>query len=344
MRVLLIQLDGKIPNLALMRLAAHHRARGDEVSFRFGTGALEPDLFEQPDKIYASIIFTASRPRANKLLQTYPSAILGGTGWDVRKTLTDVDVTTQELDYSIYPRYRQSLGFTQRGCRLACSFCVVPEKEGKVREEQNIGELFREGQKYFDGAGWRDCPRELVLLDNDFFGQVNWRERIREMRDGDFKVSFNQGINARMLNDEAAEAIASVRYYDDQMKTRRIYTAWDSRKDESTLFRGLNALVRYGVKPVHIMVYMLIGFWPGETEDDWLYRQSKLREFGAMPYPMPFVRTPETIGFQRFIIGAYDKRFTWSDWKRAQFRPERLGLLPSNQLELSCDAADVTGN
>lgn len=33
-QVLLLQLDGKLPNLALMRLAAHHRAQGDAVTLR----------------------------------------------------------------------------------------------------------------------------------------------------------------------------------------------------------------------------------------------------------------------------------------------------------------------
>jgi len=31
MKALLFQLDGKIPNLAMMRIAAHHRALGDDV-------------------------------------------------------------------------------------------------------------------------------------------------------------------------------------------------------------------------------------------------------------------------------------------------------------------------
>ena len=34
MQTLLLQLDGKIPNLALMRIATHHRARGDDVILR----------------------------------------------------------------------------------------------------------------------------------------------------------------------------------------------------------------------------------------------------------------------------------------------------------------------
>src|SRR5262245_57593290 len=86
--------------------------------------------------------------------------------------------------------------------------------------------------------------------------------------------------------------------------------------------------VRHGVPPDAIMVYMLIGYWPGETEADWLYRQARLRAFGARPYPMPYVRTPTTVGFQRWCVGAYDKRIPWAQWKAAGYRPERMQARP----------------
>jgi hypothetical protein len=81
--VLLFQLDGKLPNLALMRIARHHRRRGDTVLFRQARGQadLEVGLFEQPDLVYASAIFTRSRPMMERLLKIYPEAIVGGTGW-----------------------------------------------------------------------------------------------------------------------------------------------------------------------------------------------------------------------------------------------------------------------
>ena len=82
----------------------------------------------------------------------------------------------------------------------------------------------------------------MLLLDNDFFGQPDWRSHIDDIRSGGFKVSFNQGINARFLTPEAAEAIASVDYRADSMRERRIYTAWDSKGDERRLFRGLTHL------------------------------------------------------------------------------------------------------
>lgn len=316
MNILLLQLDGKIPNLALMRIAAHHRALGDKVELRV-TGnflALQDGLFEQrPDKVYASAIFTRTLEVARFLSAMREDAVIGGTGWSM-DTLEQHGIMTRDTDYSIYPNFRQSLGFTQRGCRLKCEFCIVPKKEGGVKPEATIAEIWR-------GDPW---PKELLLLDNDFFGQLNWRDRIREIRDGGFKVSFNQGINARCLTEEAAEAIGSIDYRDDSMKVRRIYTAWDSREDEERLFAGLNRLVKYGVKPDHIMVYMLIGYWPGETAADREYRRMRLREFGARPYPMPYIRNRETVGFQRWVIGAYDKRFPWAQWEAANYRPENL--------------------
>lgn len=316
MTVLLLQLDGKLPNLALMRLAAHHRASGDVVTLRraANVASVQRRLGDPEwDRVYGSLIFLSTRPVAEAVRREYPGVVLGGTGWDMTTTLERIGVTTTTLDYSDYPLWRQSLGFTQRGCRLRCGFCVVPKKEGAVMPAATIAEIWR-------GDPW---PRELLLLDNDFFGQPEWAARIEELRFGGFRVSFNQGINARMLTDETAAALASVDYRDDSMRVKRIYTAWDNQSDEARLFAGLEALVRYGVKPDHIMVYMLCGYGV-DTATNREYRRRRLREFGARPYPMPFVRTRELLGFQRWVIGAYDKRIAWAEWQAASYRPEKL--------------------
>lgn len=324
MNVLLLQLDGKLPNIALMRLAAYWRAQGALVMLKRAGNitTLAPDLFDpQWDAVYGSLIFERTRPLGHAAQRLYPGIVLGGTGWDVTSSLEAIGITTTIQDYGDYPAWHQSIGFSQRGCRLRCGFCVVPRKEGSVRYEQSITDIYRGAPE----------PREIILLDNDFFGQDAWPERILELRDGHFKVSFNQGINARMLTDETAAAIASVDYRDDSMKTKRLYTAWDNRRDEQRLFVGLESLCRYGVKPDHIMVYMLIGYWPGETIHDCDYRRQRLREFGARPYPMPYQRTRELVGFQRWVIGAYDKRVSWKEWEKADYEPRRLHLYAAVQ-------------
>lgn len=322
---LLLQLDGKIPNVALMRIAAHHRDRGDRVELRRAgnAAAAQPRFGDRFDRVYASLIFTKTKPLAQAVTTQWPGALIGGTGWSVEGSLESIGITTTEQDYSVYPKWRQSIGFSQRGCRLRCPFCVVPRKEGSMRSEQSIAQLWRGGES----------PREIILLDNDFFGQPEWRARVDELRAGAFRVSFNQGINARFLTDETAAAVASVNYRDDQMRERRIYTAWDSRKDERRLMRGLELLVAHGVKPRHVMVYMLIGYWPGETHADRDHRRRTLRAFGARPYPMPYHRTRELLAFQRWVIGAYDKTIDWDEWTRARWNPRKLQRR-SGQLQL----------
>ena len=111
--ILLLQLDGKIPNLALMRIAAHHRAIGDEVELRVvgNMAAVERRLGDNQSKVYASLIFQRSRPVAERLLEIYPDAVVGGTGFDLSVTVEQHGIATQELDYSLYPRFRQSIGF-----------------------------------------------------------------------------------------------------------------------------------------------------------------------------------------------------------------------------------------
>src|SRR2546429_1868021 len=119
MKVLLFQLDGKIPNLALMRIAAHHRELGDNVELRRigNVKTFEQMLWEVPDKVYASLIFTRSCALAEGVLRVWPEAAVGGSGWDMpplRVTqLEQVGITTHEADYSIYPDYPHSIGFTQ---------------------------------------------------------------------------------------------------------------------------------------------------------------------------------------------------------------------------------------
>jgi hypothetical protein len=322
LNVLLIQLDGKLPNLALMRVAAHHRRRGDSIELRHGAdfGGLFDEHF---DRVYASTIFERSRPLVQKVLDTYPDALIGGTGWDLSRRLEDIGITTANMDYSIYPDCRQSIGFAMRGCRMRCPFCVVPAKEGRARANGAIAEIWR-------GEPW---PREIVLLDNDFFGNPEWRERLAELRDGRFKVCFTQGINARIVTAEQAEGIASVDYRDSRMAQRRLYTAWDNTRDEARFFAGLELLCRNGVRPRHLLVYMLIGFAPGETHEGRDYRRRKLRQFGALPYPMPYQRTPELVGFQRWVVGAYDKRVSWEEWRAANYQPRQLRDLRPRAME-----------
>ena len=78
MKVLLFQVDGKFPNLALMRLASYHRDRGDEV---FLTPFLRDVRFVQAERVYSSSIFEFSKERRAKFGEIFPQAMVGGDGY-----------------------------------------------------------------------------------------------------------------------------------------------------------------------------------------------------------------------------------------------------------------------
>jgi hypothetical protein len=307
MRVRITQIDGALPNVALMKLAHWHKAQGDEVVV---TRHLERDLLEGDydyDRVYGSILFSFSRSRLEQFEKQWPHAIIGGTGSGNARTVEELIGDYEVFDYDGWPDFTASIGFTQRGCRLKCKFCVVPTKEGKNRSTSTIGQLWR-GDPY---------PKHIHLLDNDFFGQSNYMERVKEIRKGDFKVCFSQGINTRLITDEAAAALATIKYRDTSFNKKRLYTAWDNLKDENVFFTGVERLAKYGIPPTHLMCYMLIGFDPSETWDRIWYRFNKMVALGIDPYPMVYNdRRPDLKCFQRWVITRTYKTTPWDEYRR----------------------------
>jgi len=304
-RLMLVQLDGALPNLALMKLSHWHKSQGDSVEL---TRHIEPNLFAPKyDRVYASTIFKFTE-RTKLFCQFWPDAIMGGTGTDDPATVEQIIGQQYEFyDYSGYPDFEASIGFTQRGCRLSCKFCVVPKKEGKPRSVNTIAQIWR-GEPY---------PRKLHLLDNDFFGQSEWRERLAEIREGKFKVCLSQGINVRMITEESAEALASIDYRNTDFSKKLLYTAWDNIGDEKIFFAGVDCLERHGIPPKHLMAYMLIGFDSKETWERIWHRFNRMIERGINPYPMVYDRTRrDLICFQRWVIAGLYRFVPWPEYRR----------------------------
>jgi hypothetical protein len=135
---------------------------------------------------------------------------------------------------------------------------------------------------------------KLVLLDNDFFGQRNWKEKGEYILAEGLKVSFNQGINVRLLKEEQAEYLVKINPYSFTFKQRLLNTAWDQLKDEKLFRKKLEMLLGKGYKPDCIMVYMLIGFDPNETFQEIWYRFWTLQKYNVFPYPMVFIHPTPT--------------------------------------------------
>lgn len=309
----LFHADGKLPNLALMRLASHLRTRGEAVDFV--RGFRRRTLFDAVCRgQYGSSIFAFSAPLRARIDAEWGDVYWGGTGVRVDSSLLDfnssVDWDAIAPDYSLYPAFTASLGFLTRGCRLRCGFCVVPEKEGKPRAASTVHAIWR-------GEPW---PRHLHLLDNDAFApqlRDHWRGAVAEIRAGGFDVCFSQGINLRLVDDESAALLASIRYTSHDFGKRRLFTAWDNLRDEDVFRRGIATLGRAGIPASHLTVYMLVGYRAGETFDEVLHRFNELVALGCEPYPMVFDRDarPDLCAFQRWALRHLYRTVPWAEYR-----------------------------
>lgn len=307
MKVALYDVDSTIPNLALMKLARHHRELGDDV------GLYTPLFRPEYDRVYASKVFSFSD---GTMLDD--DMIIGGTGHDVHSALPP-GVEALPPDYSLYG-YPHNIGFTMRGCRLSCSFCVVPEKEGKPSPHNTIPEIWQQRESDF-----------VVLLDNDFFGNPLWRDRLDEIATYNLKVNFSQGLNIRNITDEQARLLALVKFRNLKATKKQVHFAWDDPRHEKLIRRGIDRCLSAGLQPHQMAFYILIGYHSTEAED--LHRVEVLRDYGCDPFVMPYDKNdPYQMRFARWVNRkAVFNSTPWEEYagsvKTAAVNPDQIPLL-----------------
>jgi len=259
MKVLLFDLDinkerNPFPNLALMKLSAYHKARGDEVFLNFPLC--------QPDLTYASCVFTWKAKGLNLLKA---GIIKGGSGIDLTTELPP-EVEHTMPDYHLYPNVDFSLGFSSRGCIRKCPPCIVPEKEGYIKAWARIYEFLDPRYK------------RLLLLDNNFLAAPNWQETMYDLIAEDLEVDINQGLDIRLLNEDNL-------YYLKKLRTKQLRFAFDHISSEPAVRQGIELLLKHGIPSRKLSFYVLIGFKDDETALD---RMEILKSYKVSVYPMIF--------------------------------------------------------
>jgi hypothetical protein len=185
--VVLIQLDGRLPNLALMKLSRYFKAQGRKVQL-----ARKEIFIPGAEAVYASCIFAnpGSAKRNGKLRDYYgTSLIAGGSGVDVRLRLPE-EIENLAADYSLYPELGdRAMGFLTRGCTFACPFCIVPRKEGQIRRVSDLDELLDSGSR-----------KKLILLDDNILSYPQTDDLLAEMAERKLQVNFNQTLDIRLVD------------------------------------------------------------------------------------------------------------------------------------------------
>jgi hypothetical protein len=299
MKVLLINIDSKGPNLALEKIARYHRGRGDEVVW----DQVLPDIplhYATADKIYVSCLFTWNRRSCEPVLKMFPDkTICGGSGYDIRSALpAEVERVKPQINW----------GFTTRGCMRNCPWCIVYDKEGGLRV---VGDLL----DLWDGRG-----RNVTLLDNNILGVPEHFKLIcRQARDNGIKLDFNQGLDARLLTAELAAELASIRH-------AQYKFAFDRPRDLPHVQRAIDLLAAAGIR--QCTWYVLVGFETTLGED--LDRLNYLRDRKQAAYVMRYDRNRD----RRYIALAqwanqhrWFAAMTFKQFLKRPDRPEHRWLL-----------------
>lgn len=280
MNIGLIHVDGKYPNLALMKLSAWHKAQGDEVEFYYP--------MKEYGYVYASKVF-ADSPIYDYLPE---NCKIGGWGYNALILPDEVEHTCP--DYSLYG-IDYAMGFASRGCIRNCHFCIVPEKEGKIRSHADIYEFWN-GQTH------------IRLLDNNLTALPHHFKLIcSQIIKHGIITDFSQGLDLRLITDDMAHQLSQIKPW------TQFHFAWDNLRDEEAIRRGLGILEANGVAPYKCMVYVLIGFDTTEEED--YYRVMELRALGVDPFVMPYGKTMYERRFARWVNHkAIFKSVEWKEY------------------------------
>lgn len=215
------------PNLAIMKISAHHKAKGDTVEW------WEPLL--QYDLVYSSKVFDFTP--TNEYLPA--DTRKGGTGYGIFEDLP-AEIDNCFPDYSIYPKCDYAIGYLTRGCMRNCPWCVVPRKEGQIRAYSK----------------WQDVVRKdtnkLVLMDNNILACDYGLQQLEELGQTDYTIDLNQGMDIRLVNDEVCKVLKGVKWQ------KYIRFSCDSMGQVPYFAKALELFKKHKIPKSKVFIYTLI--------------------------------------------------------------------------------------
>lgn len=292
----------RFPPLGLLKLARYHMdVEKNKVTYVRGC---VPE--NSPDLIYISSLFTWAWKSVHDTVKyyrrLYPKAeiLLGGPYATLlpdhaeqsgAKVYTGLFKEAEDLmpAYELIPRWDGSIIFSSRGCVRKCPFCAVPVLEGEVnRVKKSIKHLV-----------W-PAHTKIIFWDNNILA-ANWRSIMDELKDLNKQVDFNQGLDARLIDDEVAEKLAKLK-----METIRI--AYDQRNMENAVKNAVERLSAHDISKRKILCYTLYNF--DDDPEDLFQRIRNLLNWGVVAYPMryqPLTELPYALQKNTYVAPKWDK-------------------------------------
>ena len=262
MRISLIDQNGKYPdnaNMALRKIKTHFKERGHTVGFNL----LNPNV------VYISRIFKNDNLPLPLECVGAEEIHMGGGGWDV-KTILPPEIEHTCPDYE---GLDFSMGRTSWGCPRCCPFCMTWKMEGRVTIEHSPFEEFVRHDK-------------VLLYDANIFSSPKCIEKLERIAEEKWKVSFNQGLDIRLLTQEICQLLNEIKTRDKDFRDNIIYFAWDLKQYDKQVMKGIETALNNGIRPRRMMFYVLVGY--DSTLEYDIFRCNKLIENRIDPFVMVY--------------------------------------------------------
>ncbi len=303
-RIGLVDVDGhNFPNLALMKIAAWHKAQGDIVEWA-------GDLYWDFDRVYQSKIFTFTRDT----LRVFPCEVVkGGTGYDLHSELPH-EIDRMQPDYSIYDQIdsRTAYGFLTRGCPNKCKWCIVPQKEGAAHPYMDVEEISQNGKR-----------RTLILMDNNILSIDYGIRQLEKIAAKGYRIDLNQGNSARLIDDGIARLFARIKWIGSSIRF-----AADTPRQIEEVEKAMALIDHYrvaaGKKPASYLIYTMIG---GDMLEDYdrltYFRKYKRVRITAQPF-RDFNNPKQIIPqWQKDMAHWANRREIWTSCDFKAFKPRK---------------------
>lgn len=273
-----------IPRIARVFTVKTKYTPDDDLVFFDEPGLFHPDV----DQVHVSCSFSWDRAKAEHLAKQWRAVCD-----DVRLGGPAFGDPGGEFTPGLYVKHGYT--FTSRGCIRKCEYCLVPQREGRIRELK-----IHDGRWVLD-SNLLACSRPHVEAVFDML------ERQAE------NVKLLCGLDTYLIKDWHLERVERLR-----KKLDFLYLAFDDMDDKESVREAIVKLYDRGLRQNQIWCFVLAGFKDDTPEEaakrcEWVFSE------GAFPFPS-YYRGPEQAVFKR----PKEWSSVCSDWATARVMMSRM--------------------
>lgn len=263
-----------------MRISSFYKKMGYEVILS------RQIQYIKGNRYFASTVFRTpkSLEKVAALRDIYGDNIdIGGSGVDLAKKLPD-EIEKSFPDYNLYPSSDYAIGFITRGCNKVCEFCLVPIKEGIVKQIASFEEFVPQRQ------------RNIMLLDDNLLSYYDADSILTTIIQRGYAVNFSQSLDISYLNENNLELLKKVDSRNSKFTKRMFYFSCNNVETIKQFMDKRKLLSALGEGAVTTI--MMYGFNSHLSEDYQILRM--IKELRLIPFlqeywPIPGVpaRVPQ---------------------------------------------------